>query len=159
MAILAVDVNASDWDSSLEGQRASAGGLALRLGLRLVSGLQEEAAQAILQARRARNGAPFASVEEAAWRAGVGLRALGALAGADAFAGTGVSRRKAGWDARAVATGPEALTLFAAASETAAAMAAQTPLVPEPEVALPEQAEGETGPAPLPRTPQIGFTA
>jgi DNA polymerase III alpha subunit len=39
VAILAVDVNASDWDSSLEGQRASAGGLALRLGLRLVSGL------------------------------------------------------------------------------------------------------------------------
>ncbi|MBL6455813.1 error-prone DNA polymerase [Belnapia sp. T6] len=144
VAILAVDVNASDWDSSLEPQPASAGGLALRLGLRLVAGLQEAAARAVLAARQARNGAPFASVEEAAWRAGVGLRALGALAAADAFAGTGVSRRKAAWDARAVASGLETLPLFAAAPETAAAaMAAQTPLVPEPEVALPLQSEGE----------------
>jgi error-prone DNA polymerase len=144
VAILAVDVNASDWDSSLEAQSASAGGLALRLGLRLVAGLQEAAARAILAARQARNGAPFASVEEAAWRAGVGLRALGALAEADAFAGTGVSRRRAAWDARAVASGLETLPLFAAAPETAAAaMAAQTPLLPEPTVALPQQGEGE----------------
>ncbi|WP_043344118.1 error-prone DNA polymerase [Belnapia moabensis] len=144
VVILAVDVNASDWDCSLEAQPASAGGLALRLGLRLVAGLQKEAAQAILAARQARNGAPFASVEEVAWRAGVGLRTLGALAEADAFASAGASRRKAIWHARAVSSGPEALPLFAAAPETAAAaMAAQTSLVPESQVTLPLQGEGE----------------
>jgi error-prone DNA polymerase len=72
------------------------------------------------------------------------VQALGALADADALAGTGTSRRKAAWDARAVASGPETLPLFAAAPETAAAaMAAQTPLMPEPAVALPPQGEGE----------------
>jgi error-prone DNA polymerase len=59
-------------------------------------------------------------------------------------ASAGLSRRKAAWDARAVASGPETLPLFAAAPETAAAaMAAQTPLLPVPEVALPHQGEGE----------------
>ncbi len=145
VAVLAVDVNASDWDSALEPQAASAGGLALRLGLRLVAGLPEAEAQAILAARQARNGAPFASVEDAAWRAGAGQRALEALVGADAFAGVGASRRRAAWDARGAASGPQALPLFAVARETAAAaMAAQAPLVPEPVVSLPPQAEGET---------------
>ena len=112
--------------------------------LRLVAGLPEAAARAILAARRARTGAPFASVEEAAWRAGAGQRALEALAGADAFASTGASRRRASWDARGAANGPQALPLFAAAPETAAAaMAAQAPLVPEPAVTLPAQTEGE----------------
>ena len=144
VAILAVDVNASDWDSTLEPQAASTGGLALRLGLRLVAGLPEAEARAILAARRARNGAPFASVEEAALRAGVGRQALEALAGADAFAGTGASRRRAGWEARGVANGPQDLPLFAVAAGTeAAAMAAQAPLVPEPAVTLPDQTEGE----------------
>ena len=104
----------------------------------------EAEARAILAARRARNGAPFASVEEAARRAGVGRQALEALAGADAFAGTGASRRRAGWDARGVANGPQDLPLFAVAAGTeAAAMAAQAPLVPEPAVTLPDQTEGE----------------
>ena len=74
----------------------------------------------------------------------MGRQALEALAGADAFAGTGASRRRAGWDARGVANGPQDLPLFALAAGTeAAAMAAQAPLVPEPEVTLPDQTEGE----------------
>ena len=109
-----------------------------------MAGLPEAEARAILAARRARNGAPFASVEEAALRAGVGRQALEALAGADAFAGTGASRRRAGWEARGVANGPQDLPLFAVAAGTeAAAMAAQAPLVPEPAVTLPDQTEGE----------------
>jgi error-prone DNA polymerase len=52
---------------------------------------------------------------------------LEALVGADAF--TGASRSRAGWDARGAASGPQALPLFAAAPETAAAaMTAQAPL-------------------------------
>ena len=91
-----------------------------------MTGLPEAEARAILAARRARNGAPFASVEEAALRAGVGQRALEALAGADAFA-----------------NGPQDLPLFAVAAGTeAAAMAAQAPLVPEPPVTLPDQSRG-----------------
>ena len=60
VAILAVDVNASDWNSSLEPRTASAGGLVLRLGLRLVAGLPEPGA--ILAARRTGNSVPFSSV-------------------------------------------------------------------------------------------------
>ncbi|TDH59357.1 hypothetical protein E2C06_27710 [Dankookia rubra] len=55
-------------------------------------------------------------------------RALEALAGADAFAGTGTgaSCRRAGWEARSVASGPQDLPLFALAAGTEAA-----PTVPD----------------------------
>ena len=43
-----VDVNASEWDCTLE---PAEGGLALRLGLRQISGMQEEEAQRIVAAR------------------------------------------------------------------------------------------------------------
>ena len=137
-------MNASDWDSTLEPHasqhrrpgppaRAAAGG-----GSAGGRGAGAPGGPAGPQRR------PFASVEEAALRAGVGRRALEALAGADAFAGTGASRRRAGWEARGVASGPQDLPLFAVAAGTeAAAMAAQAPLVPEPAVTLPEQTEGE----------------
>ena len=140
-----VDVNASEWDCTLEDAPRSAGGLALRLGLRLVAGLPEAEARAIVAARRARNGAPFGSVEEVARRAGVGRRALEALAAADAFAGVGAERRRASWEARGVADGLQDLPLFAVAGDAAeaAAMADETPLLPEPTARLPEQTEGE----------------
>ncbi|MBX6741374.1 MAG: hypothetical protein IRY87_04905 [Acetobacteraceae bacterium] len=139
-----VDANASDWDCALEPEPASTGGLALRLGLRLVAGLPDAEARAIVAARRARNGAPFGSVEDLAWRAGCGRKALEALAAADAFAGLGADRRRAGWEACGVVDGPWDLPLFAIASGTAeAAMADQSPLLPEPTVALPAQSEGE----------------
>jgi error-prone DNA polymerase len=144
VAVRPVDVNASDWDCTLEPDPGSTGGLALRLGLRLVAGLPEAEARAIVTARRARNGAPFGSVEELAWRAGCGRKALEALATADAFAGLGLDRRHAGWEARGVVGGPRDLPLFAIASGTVdAAMADQSPLLPEPTVALPAQSKGE----------------
>jgi error-prone DNA polymerase len=139
------DVNASEWDSTLEPEPRSTGGLALRLGLRLVSGLREDEARALLKARRSRNGAPFSSVEDAALRSGVGRRTLEALAGADAFASTGATRRRASWDAAVAAEGPQSLPLFAVAQGTSgAAMASDAPLMPEPDVALPQQGEGES---------------
>jgi error-prone DNA polymerase len=74
----------------------------------------------------------------------VGRQALEALAGADAFVGTGASRHRAGWDARGAANGPQDLPLVAVAAGTeAAAMAAQALLVPELAVTLPDQTEGE----------------
>jgi error-prone DNA polymerase len=144
VVIGAVDVNASDWDCTLEPVTASTGGLALRLGLRLVGGLPEAEARAIVAARQARNGAPFGSVEDLAWRAGAGRKALEALATADAFASTGSARRRATWDARGVASGPGDLPLFAIARGTAeAAMAEQAPLLPEPAANLAAQSAGE----------------
>jgi error-prone DNA polymerase len=139
--IRAVDVNTSEWDCTLE---PGATGLALRLGLRLVTGLAKEEAQAIVAAREARNGAPFTSVEDLAWRSGADKRALNNLAAADAFAGAGLVRRDAAWDARGVPSGPRDLPLFAIAQESvAAALADEAPLLPEPAPHLPPHTEGE----------------
>jgi error-prone DNA polymerase len=134
-----VDANRSEWDCTLEPDPASAGGLALRLGLRLVVGLPQAEGRAVAKARRAGNGAPFASVEEVARRAGVGRRALEALAAADAF-GTVGSRRAA----LLAAAGFERtgdLPLFAAAE--AGEARGDGPLLPEPAVDLPPQRVGE----------------
>ena len=134
-----VDANGSDWDCTLEPDAASTGGLALRLGLRMVAGLPEDEGRAVAKARREGNGAPYGSVEEVARRAGIGRRALEALAAADAFAGVPIPRRAALWDAGGVerADGPP---LFDAA---AAAMGDGGALLPEPDAALPPQPEGE----------------
>jgi hypothetical protein len=109
VAILAIDVNASDWDCSLEPQR---------------------------------NSALFASVEDVAWRAGMGAPALDALANADAFTDLGSKRRDAAWGARGAASSPQTLPLFAIAEQTAA-LAAEAQLLPEPATTLPAQTEGE----------------
>jgi error-prone DNA polymerase len=97
-----LDINASDWDSTLERELTSADEHALRLGLRLASGLPEEEGRQIVKARRSGNGAPFGSVEEVARRAGISRRAIEALAEADAFASLGHGRRDALWDAKAI---------------------------------------------------------
>ncbi len=135
-----VDVNASEWDCTLEGPLTS---LALRLGLRLVTGLAETDAQAIVDARRARNGAPFSSVDDLAWRAGVDRRTLEALAAADAFAGLGTARRGAVWQSRGATNGPRQLPLFSPRPGAAAAMADEAPLQAEATACLPAETAGE----------------
>jgi len=70
------------------------GGPALRLGLRLVSGLAEEAARRIVAARAQ---APFADVDDLALRARLDRRALDCLAAADALAPIAGHRRHARW--------------------------------------------------------------
>ncbi len=97
-----LDINASDWDCTLEPERRSAGEHALRLGLRLASGLPEEEGRLLVKVRRSGNGSPYGSVEEVARRAGVSRRAIEALAEADAFASLGASRRAAMWEAKAI---------------------------------------------------------
>jgi error-prone DNA polymerase len=99
VAVRAADVTTSDWDCTLEPDARSAEGLALRLGLRLVSGLGEAAARRIMAARAE---APFASIADLARRAGVDRGALEALAQADAFRGLARDRRAALWDAAAL---------------------------------------------------------
>jgi error-prone DNA polymerase len=101
--ILPARVDASDWDCTLEGDDSPP---ALRLGLRLVRGLGEEAGRRIEAARRQR---AFASVEDLMARAGFHKRELEALAHAGALVGFGLERREAMWKVRA----PREESLFA----------------------------------------------
>nr|WP_272877323.1 error-prone DNA polymerase [Neoroseomonas eburnea] len=98
-----IDVNHSDWDCTLEPDRESAEGLALRLGFRLVADLAAETGKRIVEARAA--GGPFASIAELANRTRPDRAALDALARADAFRGLDRSRRAALWDTAAL-SGP-----------------------------------------------------
>ena len=106
VTIRAVDVNASDWDCSLERDARSTEGLALRLGTRLVAGLKAEAGAAIAQAREA---GPFRSLADCARRARLDRGALEALARADAFRSLGLNRRDALWEAAALEAEPPPL--------------------------------------------------
>ena len=108
-----VDINASDWDSSLED--GEEGKPALRLGLRMVKGLTEEAGEAIVCERRF---ALFDSVESAAYRSGIDRRALRALASAGAFKSLAGHRHRASWVSEGVDTLPGLLRDAAAKEAT-----------------------------------------
>jgi error-prone DNA polymerase len=103
-----VCLNASRWDCTLEkaGDR-----FAVRLGLRMVKGLANAHAAALLAAR---GEAPFSSPENAWRRAGMPVEALLHLAEADAFGPSlGLQRRQALWALRGLSDVP--LPLFAQA--------------------------------------------
>ena len=99
-----IDIAASAWDCTLERR---AGRLhAVRMGLRYVKGLsQARDWQRIAAARAAR---PFASLEDAARRAGLAGRVLRRLAEAGALACFEGRRRSALWQAQAAAGAPAA---------------------------------------------------
>jgi error-prone DNA polymerase len=90
-----VDVNCSDWDSSLE-RREHDGRAALRLGLRCVKGLSEEGGRRLVTARAAAGA--FDSVRDLAERAALGAKDLGALASAAALKSLASNRHRARWD-------------------------------------------------------------
>ena len=115
--VLPIDVTESDIDCTLEGKPEPlrpARGLgvpplpqpAVRLGLRLVSGLHTSAAQRLLQARAT---APFASTEDLALRALLTPQDLQALAAADALARLSGHRRQQMWEAAAQHRAPPLL--------------------------------------------------
>ncbi|MCK9542736.1 MAG: error-prone DNA polymerase [Novosphingobium sp.] len=116
-----MDVNASQWDNTLEGERV------LRLGLRQITGFREEWAERLKTAR------PVSGLEDAARRAGLTSRALHLLADAGAFGSLGCNRREAGWEARRVPA--VQLPLFAAFGAPE--------LGKEPEAALPAMSPQE----------------
>jgi DNA polymerase III alpha subunit len=101
-----VCINASYWDNVMEPD--GNGGLALRLGFRQVKGLAEEDAAWITGAR----GNGYLQVRDVWRRAGVPPATVTRLAEADAFAGLGLGRRDALWEAKALA-GDRPLPLFA----------------------------------------------
>ncbi|HET8698719.1 MAG TPA: OB-fold nucleic acid binding domain-containing protein, partial [Gammaproteobacteria bacterium] len=92
-----VDVNASEWESTLE--RGRHGRPALRLGLHRVKGLAEESAKRVVSARVER---PFVDVADVAARSGVSSRDLGALAAAGALKPLARNRHRARWDVAGV---------------------------------------------------------
>ncbi len=126
-----VDVNASDWDSTLE-PRPGRRRRAVRLGFRQITGLREAWAQALVAARAA--GGPFASPEALRERAGLPAEAIELLAAADAFGSLGLARRPAQWVARGGRPAPAPLPLFAAAGveEGDAGGGARLPAMPAP---------------------------
>jgi error-prone DNA polymerase len=89
-----IDVNASDWNSTLE--KTSGSMCALRLGFRLVRGLSE---RHVVNLTTARNDGPFTSFDDLKRRTGFRAPVLQRLALADAFRSIGLSRREALWRA------------------------------------------------------------
>ena len=100
VVVRSIDAQASEWDCTLEPCVESAGGLAVRMGLRYVKGLGERERQRIAQARHA---APFASLQDFTRRTGLDEGSLGALAEAGAFEAFHFDRRTALWDTRRLA--------------------------------------------------------
>ena len=88
------DVNASDWDCTLEPSQSNR--CALRLGLRQVAGLSEKDARRMIERRTELYRDPADL-----WRrSGLNKRQIIALARADAFASLGLSRRDVLWAVR-----------------------------------------------------------
>ena len=104
-----VDVNASDWDNTLE--KREDGTLALRLGFRNIDGFREEDWAGPIVRHR---GEGYGSLEELWRRASLPLAALKKLAAADAFRSVGLDRREALWAVRRLPH-DDPLPLFAAA--------------------------------------------
>jgi error-prone DNA polymerase len=134
--IRAVDVNFSDWDCTLE--PAEDGKHAVRLGFRLVHGLNEDELKKLIAAR----GNGFASIERLAAIAGVSRFTIERLAEADAFRSLGLDRRAALWAARRLDVIGIRTARQPASAKIQGALPLLTPhlsddLFPEPSVALP----------------------
>ena len=101
--VLPIDVTKSDWDCTLEAPQA------IRVGLRQIKGLGEEAGKRV---QAARNVLPFADVADVRRRAALSQRDVDGLAEAGAFRAFARARRVAMWSART----PEEEGLFAGVS-------------------------------------------
>lgn len=130
-----VCINHSRWDCRLE-EEMGHNRNAVRLGMRLVKGLSNAHAAAIVACREDR---PFVSIDDLWRRAGIPASALVCLAEADAFLPSlGLSRRQALWAIKALRDEP--LPLFAAAAASRNSVIAE---LNEPDVALRPMTAGE----------------
>jgi error-prone DNA polymerase len=131
--VRSVDVNHSRWDCTLE--EAAGPYKAVRLGLRMVRGLSNSDAAAIVSAR---GDNPYRTIAEIQRRAGVGSGALNRIGEADGFGSLGSSRRSGLWQVKGLGDAP--LPLFAAADERERVWRDEAV---EPEVALAPTGEGQ----------------
>jgi error-prone DNA polymerase len=99
-----VDVRQSVWDCTLEVCPESAGGFAVRMGLRYVKELGSGDWNRI---KAALDISPFASLADFVERARINEGALNSLAEAGAFDGFGLDRRSALWEVRGLIRKPE----------------------------------------------------
>ena len=127
VTVLPIDVNASDWDCTLERHDRS---IALRLGMRMVRGLSEKSTKAIVAAR----STPFASVADLTARAKLGRGVVQRLAEADAFGSLELNRRAALWQALDQTPSVQELPLFAALPPTDSSPPPLPLLTPQQEV-------------------------
>ena len=97
VAVRPVDAEKSVWNCTLEPCSESAGGFAVRMGLRYVKELGAGGWKLIDEARSA---SPFASLEDFIRRTGLGEGALGMLAEAGVLECFGLERRPALWEVR-----------------------------------------------------------
>ncbi|SFD88561.1 error-prone DNA polymerase, DnaE-like [Sulfitobacter brevis] len=95
-----VDANFSEWNCTLEPCGA---GFALRLGLRQIDGLRQDAALRIMTAR----DLPFGDVADLKKRARLDRGAVRRLAAADAMRSMGLDRRAALWQAQGLKDAPD----------------------------------------------------
>lgn len=102
--VLPADVLASDWDCTLEASPSSSA--AVRLGLRMVSGLRRASVERLIDAREI---ALFDDAEDLARRAELDESEMRRLAGADALASLAGHRRQQVWEASALKATPELL--------------------------------------------------
>lgn len=105
--VRAVDVSHSDWDCTLEPMASGdTGHPAVRLGLRMVSGLRQDVAARIYTERGQQ---AFANTQDLALRSGLNEADLKSLASADALLSLSGHRRQQVWDASALKPAPALL--------------------------------------------------
>lgn len=104
-----VDVNHSDWDSTLE-PRKRKNRPALRLGLQTIRGLPQDEALRIVQARA--NGGTFRDMGDLVRRTRLGKPVLARLADADALQSLSGDRRTAVWQSLSLEDSPGKQPLF-----------------------------------------------
>ncbi|WP_027515685.1 error-prone DNA polymerase [Bradyrhizobium sp. WSM1417] len=127
-----IDVNASEWDCTLEPLDDKH--RAVRLGLRMVRGLTENDGKRLATGRGA---TPYASILELSSRAGLGPGALVRLARCDAFQSIHISRREASWAIKSLRS--DTLLLFAEADRREQGI---QPEIKETAVVLPPMTKG-----------------
>jgi len=124
VSVLPVDVRYSDWDCTLEAVPGRSGGKhphAIRMGLRLIAGFDEAAADRISDARAQ---APWRDVDDLCERAGLDARLRAVLADAGALRALAGHRHRARW---AVAGVDTQLPLFAGVARAEAQVALPLP--------------------------------
>jgi len=117
VTILPVDIRYSDWDCALE--RSIGGDPQLRLGLRLVKGLGQQAAERITAARTNRS---FTSTQDLCNRAHLNRRDLAVLAESAALRAITGHRHRARWEVAAIEKQPDDLLKGVARNDAAAAI-------------------------------------